>query len=188
MRRRVLSAAVLVVAVGIAGWLALRRDAAPASPERVRVRVKETPPPEAPQALAPAAPPPVPDEKPSAPVPVSAPAPEPPPAPPPEEAHRPGEQPHPITPAHERIFRENNLIGQLNGALDVKDAAGVRRLLGAYRAEYPDDPNHLQTGYAVIADCLDHPGPSSRAAGQRYYDVERGSILRRMVDRYCLEP
>src|SRR5688572_26588834 len=30
-----------------------------------------------------------------------------------------GMAPHPITPQHRRIFRENNLIGSLNGAMDV---------------------------------------------------------------------
>jgi hypothetical protein len=185
MRSRVLPVAVLVMAAGIAGWHAFRRGDSPARPERVR----EVPPPEAPEVASPApAQPPVPDEKAVAPVPPPPPPEQTPPAPTAGEPHLPGEQPHPITPAHERIFRENNLIGQLNGALDVKDAAGVRRLLGQYRAQYPDDPNQLQTGYAIIADCLDHPGPNPRAAGQRYYDVERGSILRRMVDRYCLQP
>lgn len=94
--------------------------------------------------------------------------------------------PHPITPQHERIFRENELIGDLFGAMDVKDGAGVRRLADRYRREYPEDPNQLQRGYDVIADCLEHPGPEATAAGQRYYDAERGSILRRFVARHCL--
>jgi hypothetical protein len=187
MRRPVLSVAVLAMAASIAGWLVLRRADPPASPERAQ-RMRDAPPPEPPRVVSPAtAPPPVPDGKAVAPVPAPAPPGEA-PAPTAGEAHLPGAEPHPITPAHERIFRENNLIGQLNGALDVKDAEGVRRLLGQYRAQYPDDPNQLQTGYAIIADCLDHPGPNARAAGQRYYDMERGSILRRMVDRYCLQP
>jgi hypothetical protein len=95
-------------------------------------------------------------------------------------------RPHPITPQHERIFRENQLIGALYGAMDVKDGPGVRRLADQYRREYPADPNQLQQGYDIIADCLEHPGPEASAAGQRYYDVERGSILRRFVARHCL--
>jgi hypothetical protein len=94
--------------------------------------------------------------------------------------------PHPITPQHERIFRENQLIGALYGAMDVKDGPGVRKLADQYRQEYPEDPNQLQQGYDIIADCLEHPGPGASAAGQRYYDVERGSILRRFVARHCL--
>jgi hypothetical protein len=96
--------------------------------------------------------------------------------------------PHPITPEHVRIQRENNLIGALNGAMDVNDGPGLRRLLGQYRDEFPDDPNLLQEGYQIIADCLEHPGAVSRAVAQRYYDRERGSILRRFVSRHCLEP
>jgi hypothetical protein len=70
--------------------------------------------------------------------------------------------------------------------MDVEDGAGVRRLANQYRREFPDDPNGLQRGYDIIADCLEHPGSEASAAGQRYYDVERGSILRRFVARHCL--
>ena len=95
--------------------------------------------------------------------------------------------PHPITPRHIRIQHENALIGQLNGAMDVEDGAGLRRLLDEYRREYPEDENQLQEGYGIIADCLEHPGDASRAAGRRYYDRERGSILRLFVQRHCLD-
>lgn len=94
--------------------------------------------------------------------------------------------PHPITSAHVRIQRENNLLGALDGAMDVKDGAGMRRLLQQYRNEFPEDANDLQQGYRIIADCLEYPGPISTAAGQRYYDRERGSTLRRFVARHCL--
>jgi hypothetical protein len=95
--------------------------------------------------------------------------------------------PHPISARHERIFRENALLGQLDGAMDVEDAAGMRRLLDKYKSEYPDDPNQLQEGYQVILDCLERLDSVSRAAAQRYYDVERGSTLRAFVARHCLE-
>jgi hypothetical protein len=95
--------------------------------------------------------------------------------------------PHPITPQHLRIFRENALLGQLDGAMDVKDAAGLRKLLQTYREEYPEDPQQLQSGYELIANCLDRPGEATRAAAQKYFDEERGSTLRRFVLRHCLE-
>jgi hypothetical protein len=98
-----------------------------------------------------------------------------------------GMAPHPITPAHRRIFRENNLIGSLNGAMDVKDAAGLRRLLARYREEYPEDGHVLQQGYALIAECLERPGPETRALAQRYYDQQLDSGLRRYIRRHCLE-
>lgn len=98
-----------------------------------------------------------------------------------------GMAPHPITPQHRRIFRENNLIGSLNGAMDVKDAAGLRRLLERYREEYPEDGHVLQEGYAIIAECLERPGPETRAIAQRYYDEELDSGLRRYIRRHCLE-
>jgi hypothetical protein len=95
--------------------------------------------------------------------------------------------PHPITPRHERIFAENRLIGALDGAMDVKDAAGMRKLLEQYRREYPEDDNMLQEGYAVIADCFEHPGPQSRAAAERWLPSHNGSTLKRWVKRHCLE-
>jgi hypothetical protein len=94
--------------------------------------------------------------------------------------------PHPITPRHERIQRENALLGQLDGAMDVRDAAGMRRLLEQYKREYPEDPNQLQEGYQIVADCLERLDSVSRAAAERYYEVERGSTLRLFVGRYCL--
>ena len=98
-----------------------------------------------------------------------------------------GMVPHPITPQHQRIFRENNLIGDLNGAMDVKDAPGLRRLLQQYRDEYPEDAHVLQDGYAMIASCLESVTPETRAAAQRYYDEELDSGLRRYIRRHCLE-
>lgn len=95
--------------------------------------------------------------------------------------------PHPITPQHERIFRENNLVGDLNGAMDVKDVAGLRRLLKEYREDYPEDAHLLQDGYEIIANCLESPGPATRAVAQRYYDTELASGLRRYIRRHCLE-
>lgn len=98
-----------------------------------------------------------------------------------------GMVPHPITPTHARIFRENNLIGDLNGAMDVRDAAGLRRLLKQYRDEYPEDAHVLQDGYELVATCLDQPGPAARSVAQRYYDEQLDSGLRRYIRRFCLE-
>jgi hypothetical protein len=100
--------------------------------------------------------------------------------------HVPGAHPHPITEQHQRIFRENALIGAMDGAMDVNDGAGLQSLLVRYREEYPDDPNLLQEGYQAIANCLLHPGAGSSALGRQYVDRERGSILRRFVERHCL--
>jgi hypothetical protein len=94
---------------------------------------------------------------------------------------------HPISSAHERIYRENYLIGQLQGAIDVEDAAGIRRLLKQYREEYPEDEQLLQGGYERIADCLEHPGAASRAEARRWYDENRASGARRAVRLLCLE-
>ncbi|HKO53037.1 MAG TPA: hypothetical protein VJV79_35250 [Polyangiaceae bacterium] len=94
---------------------------------------------------------------------------------------------HPITPQHERIYRENKLTFWLDGAVDVEDVAGIRRLLAIYRDEFPEDSLVLQQGYELIADCLERPGAATRAAAQRFYDTELASTLRRHVRRHCLE-
>jgi len=93
--------------------------------------------------------------------------------------------PHPITPEHARIFRENATIQALNDAMDVKDAKTLRRFLTRYRSEYPEDAQQLQQGYELIADCLEGRA-GSRAAAQRYFDEETASSLRRFVLRHCL--
>ena len=95
--------------------------------------------------------------------------------------------PHPITPQHERIFRENNLTFALDGAVDAEDTSGIRRLLAIYREEYPEDSLVLQQGYQIIADCLERPGTATRAVAQRFYDTELASSLRRHIRRHCLE-
>ena len=94
---------------------------------------------------------------------------------------------HPLTPEHERIYRENYLIGQLQGAIEVEDAAGIRRLLKQYRDEYPEDEQLLQAGYERVADCLEHPGEASRAEAQRWFDANGASTARRAVWRICLQ-
>jgi hypothetical protein len=98
-----------------------------------------------------------------------------------------GMRPHPITPQHERIFHENNLIGALNAAMDQKDVAELRIQLKQYRDEYPEDAHVLADGYELIANCLEHPGAETRAVAQRYYDEELDSGLRRYIRRHCLE-
>lgn len=103
------------------------------------------------------------------------------------EPHEEGMVPHPITPQHERIFRENRLVSQLNGAMDVKDTRGLRSLLEQYRDEYPEDAHVLQDGYRIILNCLERPGAETRAVAQRYYDERIDSGLRRYIRRHCLE-
>ncbi len=95
--------------------------------------------------------------------------------------------PHPITPEHQRIQRENALIGSLNGAMDVGDFEGLRELNERYKIEHPDDAHALQAGYDLIADCLEERTPDNRSRAERYFAEERASTLRRYVQRHCLK-
>jgi hypothetical protein len=181
-RRWVVSSALLLAASILGWWLLFRTLTAPERPAPASVA------PQAPVSFANPAPPPQPplqsqpetvavDFVDGAPVRPAGSA----------EVDAEGMLPHPITPQHERIFHENNLIGDLNGAMDAKDAEGLRRLLQQYRDEYPEDSHVLQQGYAIIADCLERPGAETRAVAQRYYDEELDSGLRRYIRRSCLE-
>ncbi|HEY3592836.1 MAG TPA: hypothetical protein VGL13_03140, partial [Polyangiaceae bacterium] len=100
----------------------------------------------------------------------------------------PGQPSHPTTPESERIQRENAMVQAMNDAMDLADGAKLRALVREHAEEYPEDSNQLRDGYDVVADCLEHPGPASRAAGERFFENERGSTLRRFVKRYCIEP
>ena len=95
--------------------------------------------------------------------------------------------PHPITPAHERIFKENNMIGALNAAMDLGNVAELRRLNREYRDQYPEDSHLLQTGYDLIADCMERRTAATRVAAERFYDTQIASTLRRYVRIHCLE-
>jgi hypothetical protein len=95
--------------------------------------------------------------------------------------------PHPITPAHERIYRENNLVGALNLAVDLEDPRRIRQTLEQYRAEYPEDAHRLQEGYAIIAACLEQLDDATRERAQRFWSTQIRSQTRRYVRRHCLE-
>jgi hypothetical protein len=95
--------------------------------------------------------------------------------------------PHPITAAHLRIYRENNLVGALNLAVDLQDARRIRAALAQYRAEFPEDEHRLQQGYAIIADCLEQLDDATRERAQHFWSTEIRSQTRRYVRRYCLE-
>lgn len=105
----------------------------------------------------------------------------------PDDRHEGPAHPHPITQRHVEIQHENGLIGLLNDAMSARNGARMRELVHEYRRTHPGDPNHLQDGYEIIADCLAAPGESSRAAAEGYYAEHRASTVRRFVRRICLE-
>jgi len=96
--------------------------------------------------------------------------------------------PHPISAQHQRIFAENRIAFALDDATDAKDVAVMKDLLAQYRRDFPEDQWQLQDGYAVIIECLDHPGAESRRAAERWLDQNNGSTVKRSVLRNCIEP
>jgi hypothetical protein len=95
--------------------------------------------------------------------------------------------PHPITPAHERIYKENNMIGAMNAAMDLGNIAELRRLNREYREQYPEDSHLMQDGYDIIADCMERRTEANRISAQRFYDSQIASMLRRYVRIHCLQ-
>ena len=95
--------------------------------------------------------------------------------------------PHPITPEHERIYAENRLIQELNDLMSYRKTKEMREKIAEYRKLDPQDIEKNQTGYEIIADCIDFPGDASLAAARQFYDTHRASTLRRFVRRICFE-
>jgi hypothetical protein len=95
--------------------------------------------------------------------------------------------PHPISAQHQRIFAENRIAFALDDATDAKDVSVMKELLARYRREFPEDQWQLQSGYAVIIDCLEHPGPDSRGNARRWLDQNNGSTVKRSVLRNCID-
>jgi len=105
----------------------------------------------------------------------------------PDAPHEPGMYPHPMDEARERIHAENRLILHLNEAMSFRNVKEMRELLVEYKQLDPTDNDASQAGYAVIADCIEHPGEASLAAAHQFYDTQRHSPLRRYMRRICFE-
>jgi len=93
--------------------------------------------------------------------------------------------PHPIDATRLRIYRENNLIGAMNQAMDLGRALELRELNAQYREEYPEDENNLQRAYDLIADCQEELTDERQAAAREFWKKYRSSQLRRFVRRHC---
>lgn len=97
---------------------------------------------------------------------------------------------HPLTEEHREIQHELNLLRRLDDAYDGGDHEAMRSLLEVYRDHHTDDVHAMQSGYAILADCLDPSRADDEATlarAREYYDDERASTLRRFVRRSCLE-
>jgi hypothetical protein len=95
--------------------------------------------------------------------------------------------PHPMDPQRERLHAENRLILHLNEAMSFRDTKQMRELLVEYRKLDAKDVEANQAGYAIIIDCIDHPGEAALAAAHQFDDTQRQSPLRRFVRRICFD-
>lgn len=95
--------------------------------------------------------------------------------------------PHPVDAPRLAINRENNFNASMMGAMNVGDYLGLRALLEEYSMDYPEDEYRLQAGYRLIADCLEALTPERQEAARKYWQENRGSLVRRFIRRHCLE-
>ena len=97
-------------------------------------------------------------------------------------------EPHPPSAARARMAAQRGLFTRIENALAEHDFDRARDLLRRHETEFAGDDawTDWREGFARIVDCLEYPGELSRAAGQRFVDVERGSTLRRRVRHACL--
>jgi len=93
--------------------------------------------------------------------------------------------PHPIDDTRLRIYRENNLIGAMNQAMDLGRYQELRSLNAQYREDYPEDEHVLQAAYELIADCQEGLSDERQARAREFWKQHRSSQLRRFVRRHC---
>ena len=95
--------------------------------------------------------------------------------------------PHPITPQHQRIYARTAWSASSTAPWTSRTCRRCGSCSRSTGATTRKTTTMLQDGYAVIADCLEHPGEATRAAATQWAETHRGSTLRRFVNRHCLE-
>lgn len=93
--------------------------------------------------------------------------------------------PHPITATRLRIYRENNLIGTMNRAMDRGRHQELRQLNAQYKDEFPEDEHRLQEAYDLIADCQEQLSDERQARAREFWTKHRSSQARRFLRRHC---
>ena len=93
--------------------------------------------------------------------------------------------PHPTDATRLRIYRENNLIGAMNQAMDLGRYQELRAINAQYREDYPEDEHVLQEAYGLIADCQEGLSDERQARAREFWKQHRSSQLRRFVRRHC---
>lgn len=101
--------------------------------------------------------------------------------------NKPGDPSHPMSPDRMRAYHQDYIIGQIDGAILVKDYEGIRRLNAQYRREYPDDDQLTREAYDMIADCFEHKTPELVERARKFWETKRGSRARRALRHACLE-
>lgn len=98
-------------------------------------------------------------------------------------------EPHPHTAERQANARQHALFDAVRWAIEEGDFETARGLLGEHARDFGDEVGwrDQRVGFELVLECLEHPGPASRARGEEFVALERLSPLRRRVRRTCLE-
>lgn len=98
-------------------------------------------------------------------------------------------EPHPLGPERMANAEQHALFGSVTEAIERGDYGRARQLLSEHSARFGDAEGwrEQRAGFERALDCLEEPGPETRARGAEYVAAERLSPLRRRVRRTCLE-
>jgi hypothetical protein len=110
----------------------------------------------------------------------------------PETAARPGRDhhahPHPITPDHERLYRDVDLLQEADEAIKTGEYARARVLLAQHHRELAGMSAVEEEGLLLLADCAEHGRAEDVERVRSFYEEHTDSSVRRRLRRACLEP
>jgi hypothetical protein len=97
-------------------------------------------------------------------------------------------EPHPLTPERAVQAARNDVLGAMEKHLSAGRLDQARELLREHDSRFGDLDGWREDreAFEAIFDCLEHPGPESRARGARFVDDYRASPHRRKVRHACL--
>jgi hypothetical protein len=95
--------------------------------------------------------------------------------------------PHPITPEHVARYRDVDLLHAAERAILERRFGAARQLLARHRRELPAFSAVEVEGLALLADCVERPGPYALGRVRAFYDRHTDSTVRRRLRRSCLD-
>lgn len=99
----------------------------------------------------------------------------------------PDRTPHPLTPDHERLYRDVDLLHAADQAIEAGRFAEARALLAQHHRELPGMSVVEEEGLWLLTDCAELRSAANVSRVQAFYDQHSASTVRRRLRRACLE-